>query len=203
MKIFGLIVAAGLSSRMDGFKPLVRYNNKTFIEHIINKLSSVCDSIVIVTGFNGYALEDSVKTMYQKDDILKKVDFVHNQNFQNGMFSSILTGLREILRSMNDQDYVMFHLVDQPHISESVYKILANRAHDGQLKVIIPSYNMKAGHPIVLSKDIIEDIAVAPDSNNLRDILKKWRNDTTYIEITDESVLQDVNTPGERKEYLE
>jgi len=202
MKIFGLIIAAGLSSRMDGFKPLVRYRDKTFIQHIIDKLSLVCDEIVIVTGHNNKNLEEGVRAMYKGDDVLKKIDFVHNQNFQNGMFSSIKAGVTFLLPRMSESDYIMLHLVDQPHISESVYKTLAEKAHNERLKVIIPSYNMKAGHPIVLSKDIIEDVAVAPDSNNLRDILKKWRNDATYIEITDESVLQDVNTLKERKEYL-
>ena len=201
-KIYGLIIAAGLSSRMEDFKPLVRYNQKTFIEHIINKLASVCDEILIVKGFNGYALEDSVKAIYRGDALLKKIDFVHNQNFEKGMFSSVQVGLKEIFSEMQNDDYVMLHLVDQPHISEHVYEELSRKARSEDMKVIVPSYNMKAGHPIILSKEVVEEITCAPDSENLRDILKKFKDEIGYVEISDESIIQDVNTQEERKRYL-
>lgn len=188
---------------MDEFKPLASYKNKTFIEHIINKLSTVCDDILIVTGYNNKILEESVRVVYKSDDVLKKIDFVFNPKFQNGMFSSIKTGVKSLLHKMSKSDYVMLHLVDQPHISESVYTVLAERTHDERLDVIIPSYNMKAGHPIVLSRDVIEYVASVPDSDSLRDILKKWREDTTYVVIEDKSIIQDINTPDEVKEYLD
>ena len=201
-KIYGLIIAAGLSSRMEDFKALVRFNNKTFIEHIINKLARVCDEILIVKGFRGYALEDSVKALYSGDTLLKKIDFVHNKNYEKGMFSSVQTGLKAILSQMNSHDYVMLHLVDQPHISETVYEILAEKAHNERLKIIIPSYNMKAGHPIILSQEIIKEIIVAPDTETLRDVLKRFHENTIYVNIQEDSIIQDVNTQEDRKRYL-
>lgn len=201
-KIYGLIIAAGLSSRMEDFKPLVRYNQKTFIEHIINKLARVCDEILIVKGFRGYALEDSIKAMYSGDALLKKIDFVHNKNYEKGMFSSVQAGLKAILPQMNSHDYVMLHLVDQPHISEYVYEELSSKARSENMKVIVPSYNMKAGHPIVLSQEIVKEIIVAPDTETLRDVLKRFHENTTYVNIQEDSIIQDVNTQEDRKRYL-
>lgn len=53
----GLIIAAGYSSRFDGFKPLAEYKGKTFLENIINKISKVSDEIYIVTGFNSEKIQ--------------------------------------------------------------------------------------------------------------------------------------------------
>jgi CTP:molybdopterin cytidylyltransferase MocA len=201
-KIYGLILAAGYSSRMGDFKPLVRYDQKSFIEHIINKLVAVCDEILIVTGFNGYVLEDSVKAIYSIKQILKKIDFIRNKDFVKGMFSSVQCGLKAIINEMQESDYVMLHLVDQPHISEMVYEKLAHEARSSAPKVILPSYEKKAGHPIMLSKSVVEKIIDAPVSDNLRDILRKFREEISYIEISDESIVQDVNTQKERERYL-
>ncbi|OPX26132.1 MAG: hypothetical protein B1H05_02820 [Candidatus Cloacimonas sp. 4484_140] len=201
-KIFGLILAAGYSSRMGDFKPLVLYNKKPFIEHIINKLAAVCDEILIVTGFNGYVLEDNVKEIYNGKPILKKIDFINNKDFIKGMFSSVQIGLKELFPEMQKDDYVMLHLVDQPHISEVVYEKLAHEAHNFARKVILPSYEKKAGHPIILSRYIVEKIINAPVSDNLRDVLRKFHDEISYIEILDESIVQDVNTQNERERYL-
>ena len=201
-KIFGSILAAGYSSRMGDFKPLVRYDQKPFIEHIIKKLAAVCDEILIVTGFNRYVLEDNVKAIYNGRPILKKIDLIHNEKFARGMFSSVQVGLNELFPKMQKDDHVMLHLVDQPHIPEAVYEKLAHEARNSALKVILPSYEKKAGHPIILSKSVIEKIIKAPVSGNLRDILKKFHDEISYIEISDESIVQDVNTQKEKERYL-
>lgn len=201
-KIYGLILAAGYSSRMDDFKPLVLYDQKPFIEHIINKLAAVCDEILIVTGFNRYVLEDSVKAIYNGRPILKKIDFVHNKDFAKGMFSSVQVGLKELFPEMQKDDYVMLHLIDQPHIPEAVYEKLVLEARSSTRKVILPSYEKKAGHPIMLSKSVVEKIIDTPVSDNLRNILRNFHDEISYIEILDESIVQDVNTQEERERYL-
>jgi len=201
-KIFGLILAAGYSSRMGDFKPLVRYDQKPFIEHIIKKLAAVCDEILIVTGFNRYVLEDNVKAIYNGRPILKKMDFVHNKDFAKGMFSSVQVGLKELFPEMQKDDYVMLHLIDQPHIPEAVYEKLVLEARSSVRKVILPSYEKKAGHPIMLSKSVVEKIIDTPVSDNLRNVLRNFHDEISYIEISDESIVQDVNTQEERERYL-
>jgi len=201
-KIFGLILAAGYSSRMGDFKPLVLYDQKPFIEHIVNKLGAVCNEIVIVKGFNGYVLEDSVKAIFTDKLIMQRINFIHNKNFVKGMFSSVQVGLKKIFPRMQKDDYVMLHLVDQPHISKNVYKKLADEARSCSRKIIMPSYDMKAGHPIMLSKYVVGKIINAPVSDNLRDILRKFHEEISYIEISDESIVQDVNTREEKEKYL-
>ena len=62
MKISGLIVAAGLSSRMKDFKPLMEIEDKPLIINTINSLKqSKIEDINIVVGYRGKDIEDCVK----------------------------------------------------------------------------------------------------------------------------------------------
>lgn len=59
MKINGLIVAAGLSSRMKDFKPLMKIDNKPLILNTINSLrQSNIEDITVVVGYRKDDLKD-------------------------------------------------------------------------------------------------------------------------------------------------
>ena len=56
--IASIILAAGLSSRMGRFKPLLPYGGKTVIAQIVSVLKKAgLAEIIVVTGFNRTALE--------------------------------------------------------------------------------------------------------------------------------------------------
>ena len=59
MKINGLIVAAGLSSRMKDFKPLMKIDNKPLILNTINSLrQSNIEDITVVVGYRKDDMKD-------------------------------------------------------------------------------------------------------------------------------------------------
>ena len=72
--INGLVISAGLSGRMGKFKPLLSYKGKSFIQNIVLKLSSVCDKVIVVTGFKDKLIEENVNQL----NLSSKVEFVHN-----------------------------------------------------------------------------------------------------------------------------
>ncbi|MDD4716233.1 MAG: NTP transferase domain-containing protein, partial [Oscillospiraceae bacterium] len=58
MKTGALIVAAGLSSRMNGFKPMLKLCGTTIIKKTVDTLQQVGASpIYVVTGYRGDLLE--------------------------------------------------------------------------------------------------------------------------------------------------
>ena len=85
--VIGLIIAAGLSSRMGEFKPLLKLNNITFISNILNKLQSVCNEIIVVTGHNLKLIESEIEANFVTED--SNIRLVHNQDYKKGMFTSI------------------------------------------------------------------------------------------------------------------
>ena len=75
MKINGLIVAAGLSSRMKDFKPLMKIDNKPLILNTINSLrQSNIEDITVVVGYRKDDLKDLLKN--------ENVNIVFNENYK-------------------------------------------------------------------------------------------------------------------------
>ena len=88
----GVIVAAGLSSRMGEFKPLLPFRGSTIIENTINTMKRAgVDTIVVVIGYNKEVMEQALEG--------SNVIMVYNPNYATSdMMSSIKLGIECIIR---------------------------------------------------------------------------------------------------------
>ncbi len=181
-KINSVILSGGKSSRMGFDKALVDYNGKILIEHIIEKLEIFSDKIYIVLGHHFDLIKNSIKPN-------EKIKFLFNENYELGMFSSIKKAIENI-----DFNIPFFlQMVDQPFVSNDVYKSIIN-SYDNNYLLIQPSKNNKKGHPLLFNPDIIEVIKKASLEDNLKNILSNHLTEIKYVEIDDESIFDNINT---------
>jgi len=189
-KLFCLIISAGLSGRMKMFKPLANYKGKTFIHNIILKLNPVCEKIFIVTGFNSEKLKEEVtKTFSKNEELLSKLNFVHNENYEQGMFTSLQKGIN----AASDCDWILYHFVDQPGLSGNFYKEFVKQI-DTEHDWIQPSYKKRHGHPILLGKDLFEVIVNSSNESNLKEISNSPIVKKKYWESSYKEIFQDIDT---------
>jgi len=73
-KINGIIISARKSGRMKMFKPLIGYRGNSFIRNITLKLNSICDKIIVVTGYSASEVKENIKQL----NINSKNKFVPN-----------------------------------------------------------------------------------------------------------------------------
>ena len=184
-KIYGLILSAGLSGRMERFKPLLSYKGKSFIQKIALKLNSVCDKIIVVTGYKANEVEEDINQL----NINSKIEFVINPEFEKGMFTSLQAGLRKA----DNCDWILYHFVDQPGLPEVFYKKFVEQI-DEKHNWIQPKIKEQKGHPILINKHLFQLILDAPLNSNLRlisnhPIVKKKFWECGYTEI-----FQDIDT---------
>ena len=88
-KFSAVILAAGLSSRMKDFKPLLPVDGRPAIEGLIEAAKGAgVEDIVIVTGHERERLQP----------VIRKYDLVEafNPDYERGMFTSIQTGVNQI-----------------------------------------------------------------------------------------------------------
>ena len=193
-KITGIIIAAGLSSRMGKFKPLLMYDGKTFLENIIDKLLIICEKIIIVTGHNSDLIVNLVNLNYKN----QKVVCVINSDFQSGMFSSLKVGIESCINS----DWIIFHQVDQPNLPLNFYKEFTD-----QIKIkydwIQPIFEGRKGHPILFNNNVIEKILDANNNSNLREISKSKEINQYFWECSFNEILTDLDTPNDFKKFTE
>lgn len=182
MKISGLILAAGLSGRMNSFKPILKINNKTLVQLITEKLLGVCSEIIIVTGHNHNLVENSVEKSGH-------VKLVFNENYKKGMFTSLKKGLSEV----SDADWVLYHFVDQPALPEKFYHEFVEQISDN-FNWIQPAYNNVKGHPILLSRTIFEIIMNENDDCSLKVIGMNSKVKKKIWNCNYSQILNDVDT---------
>lgn len=185
IKICGLILSAGFSGRMGKFKTLLTYQGKSFIQNIVLKLNSVCDNIIIVTGYKASEVEENVRQL----NPYPKINFVWNSEFEKGMFSSLQAGLKAVEKC----DWVLYHFVDQPGLPQNFYTDFTKQI-DSKFNWIQPAaYNQK-GHPILIHKSLFDLIANTPARNSLREISKNPGVKKKFWKCEFKGILQDIDT---------
>lgn len=148
-----IILAAGSSSRLGQPKQLLKYKDTTLLRHTVETaLASRCGGLVlVVTG----ALHDEL--FKECSDLSMSV--VHNVNWQQGMSTSIHTGLRALVRAKPDTSGALIMLCDQPLITaahlDNLLDIFAHHRYQG---IVATAYANTIGPPAVFSRDLFEQL---------------------------------------------
>ncbi len=191
MNVATIILAAGRSSRMGGkFKPLLKLNNSTFIEHIISEhLAAGVDNIIVVTGFHAEKLKPS---LMQHD-----VTEIRNHHPECGMFSSIKTGLEQL----PPVDAFFIHPVDTPLVDKTTLISIIKMFFETLPELVQPVYKNRNGHPPLVNSSLVDSILSFDADGGLRAFFRTLR-DVKKHNCTDIGILRGVNTQEEYKTLL-
>lgn len=186
--ISAILLAAGESKRMAGaFKPLLKWGTRTVIEACIHHLrDSRLDEIIVVLGHREFEIRARLAGA--------GVEFAINRDYQQGMISSIKTGLALV---SPQSDAVLVALVDQPMVGTDVINLLIASYASGSQKIALPAHNGQHGHPIIISKDYVEEIMqldnASPDG--LRTVIEAHRDEWLEVAVESPTVLEDIDRP--------
>lgn len=184
MNYGAVIVAAGMSSRMGEFKPILQIGYQSVVQHVISAFRQAgIQQIVIVTGHNAALL----KTHLADTGVL----FLHNEHYRTTqMFDSAKIGL-SYLKEICDR--VLFTPVDIPLFSpDTVQKLIASGA-----ELASPLCGGKQGHPLMLSSRLIDAILKDSGEGGLKGAVARLNIPMTHVEVNDPGVLHDADTPEE------
>lgn len=188
--ICGLILVAGLSTRMGDFKPLMPFRGKTLIENTIDSVfSSGARQVVVVTGYRAEELEPLLEEKYGSRVILAR-----NSDFATtDMLHSIRTGCA----CMPECDAFFLLPGDMPLVRESTFrKVLAQR--DDALSVIFPTLNGYRKHPPLVDFRLVPEILSFDGEGGLRQFWKERESIIRTVSVDDEGVWVDLDT---REDY--
>ena len=183
-RAIAIVLAAGYSSRMGKFKPLLPLGETTVLERVIALFrdAGIRDIRVVV----GYRSEDLLPLLGKM-----RVSYTVNQNFRAGMFSSVVAGVKALEESAN----VFFILpVDIPLIRPWTVRLLFQAYQEGKGKIIHPCFQGKRGHPPLISACLADQITAWSGRDGLKGALAQLEADAIQIEVPDESILLDMNT---------
>lgn len=179
-----LIIAAGYSSRMHDFKPLLPFGKISALERVIRTYQAHgIEHIYVVTG---HRQEEIIETLNGY-----KVRTVYNEAYDKGMFSSIQKGLQAI-----DETMSAFYMqpVDIPLIKlQSLERLYEAYEREGK-GVIYPTFLGHKGHPPLIDMKYKAQILASDGEGGLKKVLEAFNNDALHVNVTEQSVLMDMDT---------
>ena len=180
-----IVLAAGQSRRMGRNKLFLPYAASTVIETIVATLVA-CEAIgdlVIVTGHEADRVAAHLAAY--------PVRCIFNPAYaQAEMLVSIQTGLRALPAAT---EAALIVLGDQPRLRRDLLQRVIDAAEPATL--IIPSFEMKRGHPILIPRSLWPPILALPPAATLRDVIRANADHIRYVTFADDSVLRDIDTP--------
>ena len=192
-----VILAAGESTRMGADKALLPWppsssgsgTGQTFLSSAISALSPFSEMVIVVAGKNEASL---APVAYANGASL-----VRNPSPEQGQFSSLQVGLQAVLGYGRDAAIVT--LVDRPPASPAVLSALISAflAAPVGIWAVVPEYQGKHGHPVVLGREMIEVFLKASPTATARDLEHQNQQRIRYVQVEDPTVTLNVDTPEE------
>ncbi len=187
--IGAVVVAAGMSSRMGDFKPMLSLGELTISRRLITSLKQAgVDRIVVICGYRAEDLEHHLADM--------GLVFLRNENYEStDMFESAKIGLSYL----GDKcEGLLFTPVDIPLFHADTARTLM----ESSSRIAIPTYGGKDGHPIFIRDDAIERILKYSGEGGLRGAIECSGYEIERIELSDPGILHDADTPKDYEELL-
>jgi molybdenum cofactor cytidylyltransferase len=184
-----VMLAAGRSTRMDGWKMTLPWGESTIVEHSLRAALDVCSRVVLVAGFRAEELERIFRDW-------PRVEVMDNERYEEGMFSSVQGGVRSI-----GNGSFFLALGDMPGVSGDIYRTQLRwerrlgSIFGGTAHAVIPKYRGKKGHPLLLSPEVKTRILDTGISRTLRDVLAEVP--TVIVPVDDHGILHDIDTPAD------
>ena len=174
-------------------KMLIEVNGMTLLEHTIKviKFADFCLSLLVH------------RTDFDPRDYLLLDETVLIQNSQSeegGLASSLAYGLRSLPRKIQ---YVSVCLSDQPLLTKEDYNRIIRAVQEAppNKSIFVPIYRGQRGNPVTFSTRYIPEIlATVKGDQGAKFLLKKYPGEVEFIEMPNDAILFDVDTPEDLAE---
>jgi len=180
-QVTAILLAAGRSSRMGAFKPLLPFGNKTVIECCIDYLrDGGVEEILVVLGHSADEIREQVSG----------VKFALNPDPDSPMGASIAAGVRELPETAGA---TLIALVDHPAVPPTIVSTLLESWKSGA-RLVIPTWQGRGGHPVLVDLSFKPELLTLSESGGLRALFDAHRNEVTRVPVSSPFIARDMDT---------
>ncbi len=197
-RVAGIILAAGMGTRMGSLKQLLPLGGQTVLEKVIqNGLAAGLTPLILVLGHGADKIMGTIS--------LPQARVVINSSYKSGMSSSIRAGLAAVGPHC---DGAMFLLGDQPLVASNLLKTLiqsftnqtyasqphTNRTNTGQA-IVIPTFQGKQGNPVIFGRHFFPELDRLTGDIGGRVLFKAHPEKIIRLPVKTQAVCFDLDTP--------
>lgn len=186
MRIDGIILAAGLSSRMGANKLRLPFRGAPLLRHAVDLVAALpFASRILVTR------PESVEGMALPPDFR----LIFNDEPEKGQSSSLRLAL-----SQARGDAYLFFTGDQPLLNRDVVERVLAQAATGC--IVVPRHAGRPGNPALFPAAFRDELLAVTGDRAGRVVREAHPDRCLYVEIEDGDALLDVDTPEEYEALL-
>jgi molybdenum cofactor cytidylyltransferase len=190
--ISAILLAAGQSKRMGELKQLMPFGQSTIVGQAVdNLLNSAVDEVIVVVG---YMAEDVTKAIDAKP-----VKLVINPDYEHGMSTSIIAGLKSVHSKTQG---VVLALGDQPLVNSQTINRLIEEFYNHDKGIAVPTYQGRRGHPIIFAITYKEQLLRLSGDVGGRQIIEDHPEDVLEVAVDSESIIADFDTTDDYQAYV-
>ncbi len=187
LRIAAIVLAAGQSKRMGAVnKLLMEVEGVPMIRRVVDAVrGGGVSEIFVVTGFE----RERIESCLQGSD----VEFVFNENFEEGMGASLAAGAKAIGRDCVDG--ILVCLGDLPSLrAETVAWVVREFREAGGDRIVVPIYKNRRGHPIVFLVRYLSSLECLSGDVGAKELIRRERDCVLEVEVVDEGIIRDLDT---------
>jgi molybdenum cofactor cytidylyltransferase len=183
--ITGILLAAGRSTRMGQPKLLLPWGNIQLVRHVAQTaLRSSLDQLIVVTGHRAEHVQAALAGL--------PVTLVHNEAFLDGQSTSVRAGVAAL---SDDVQATIMLLADQPLLRAATIDALIEAYHHHQALIVAPTYHGQRGNPVLFDRSLFPELAALGGDQGARPVLQAHQQHMHLLDVADEGVLLDLDTP--------
>jgi len=171
-----IILAAGSSSRFGNTKQLLHFKGKTLLKHTIDEAAQAgAQPIVVVTG----AKADEIA----KEITDQNVEIVFNKDWEQGMASGIVIGVKAAITLYKDLEQVIIAVCDQPFVSSSIFQRLFQKQKTSFKHIVASAYADTIGAPALFTERYFDELMGLKGDHGAKILFKKYTDDLATVKF--------------------
>lgn len=185
----GIVLAAGRSVRMGRPKALLEAGGTTLLEHAVRLLrEGGCGDVVVAAPTAGADVTAAARSIAR---VVRPPDVPD---------APPLASLRHALGAVGiDAPGAVVLPVDCPFVRPgTVTRLLAHHV-PGAADAVVPAWHGERGHPVVLGRALFARLRSESLAEGLRTLLEDPATRVVVVEVDDEAVTFDIDTPAEAR----
>jgi len=182
--IAGLVLAAGMSSRMGRNKLTALLAGKPMLRHVVEAaLASRLDCVTVVTGHDAAAVRGALEGL--------PVGFLHNPDYAAGLSTSLRAGVAGC-----ESDGLMVLLGDMPGITpELIDRGIAAFDPAAGRAICVATAHGQRGHPVLWGRQFFCELERLTGDTGARGLIGAHADLVCEITTGDAGPLTDIDTP--------
>lgn len=169
-----MVLAAGRSSRLGRPKQLLMFRGKSLIRHTVDiALESGTGPVCVITGACSEMMEASLQG--------SGAQLVFNEQWEEGMASSIRKAVSAIASMKPMPDGILFMVCDQPFADVPLLRGLISRQAATGAAITACSYDGTKGTPALYHRSVFSELAALEGDKGAKNIIQRHLHHTELL----------------------